>query len=182
MRCSARTPQILRDQDRGQLLRHKRPQLFAALPKTAPAAASTLTCSPRLHFFFLGSATRPGAAGGCPDVCMGAGQPFARRRSSSHPSVLAGRGAASILWESSRRLVSGRIPGALRHSYAYSIKASTSILFRHYRELNARPAVLHRRYFAICTARGLIQLLVLRIDPTCNACAHSAIGLAQSCT
>ena len=37
-------------------------------------------------------------------------------------------GAASILWESSRRLVSGRIPGALRHSYAYSIKASTSIL------------------------------------------------------
>jgi len=87
--------------------------------KTAPASQNTFTCSPRLHFLFLVFATRPGAAEGCPNVYMGGGQPFSRRRSSSRLSVPAGRGAVLTPWGRLHWLVSGRIPGALRHSNAY---------------------------------------------------------------
>ena len=79
------------------------------------------------YIFFLWVCDASRRRRGLPRRLYGRGA--ARRASAPRTSPwLAGRGAASILWESSRRLVSGRIPGALRHSYAYSIKASTSIL------------------------------------------------------
>ena len=114
-----------------------------AAAKNSPASGSTVTCSPRLHFFLSGFGTHLGGSGGCPDVYVGGGQPFAGRRSYSHPSVLAGRGAAPTPWERSRRLVS-RVhlwgPEAFLRAFPSRL---VGLSFSYYRE--SRSAAVYTR-------------------------------------
>ena len=146
-----------------------------AAAKNSPASRSTVTCSPRLHFFFR--------ALSCIRAPPGAASRFIRARGSLLRGVGVPRTQA-CLRDSVRFIFSGNAPAG-----SFPRPARIGDFARKSNLASVLPPLATRCFGVVQLLAQLfarlavsLQLLVLRIDHTCNACAHSAIGLAESCT